>query len=86
MAREYSKHQQKLIRDFYRNREAIDTQRLQEIVTEIYLAGDGKKAGRLWKRAADILGRAPGADKAAIERLVAERDVETLARIAGERF
>ncbi len=35
VAREYSKHQQNLIRNFYKHRDGIDTQRLQEIVTDI---------------------------------------------------
>ena len=86
MAREYSKHQQSLIRNFYRNRDAIDAQRLQEIVTEIYLAGQGKKADKLWKRAADILGRTPGLDTAETAQLIVSRDLETLAKIAGARF
>ena len=86
MAKHYSKHQQSLIRNFYKNRDAIDAQRLQEIVTEIYLAGQGKKADRLWKRAADILGRAPNADAKQIAGLVEARDLETLAQIAGKSF
>lgn len=86
MAREYSKHQQSLIRNFYRNRDAIDTQRLQEIVTDIYLAGAGKKADRLWKKAGDILLRAAGEDMSEAERIVADRDLEALARVAGARF
>ena len=86
MAKNYSKHQQSLIRNFYKNRDAIEAQRLQEIVTDIYLAGEGKKADRLWKRAADILGRAPNADPKQIAGLVDARDIETLAHIAGSRF
>ncbi len=86
MARDYSKHQQSLIRNFYKNRGAIDTQRLQEIVTEIYLAGQGKKADKLWKRAAQILGRTPGLDETATAQLIDNRDLETLAKIAGSRF
>ena len=86
MSRDYSHHQQGLIRNFYRNREAIDAQRLQEIVTDIYLAGTGKKADRLWQRVKDILGRVPNADADALDALVAARDIEALARIAGARF
>ena len=86
VAREYSKHQQSLIRNFYRNRDAIDAQRLQEIVTDIYLADSGKKADSLWKRAVKILERAPNAKPDEIARLVEARDVETLAAIAGARF
>ena len=86
MARDYSKHQQSLIRNFYKNRDAIDAQRLQEIVTEIYLAGQGKKADKLWKRVADILGRTSGLDETATAQLIDDRDLETLAKIAGARF
>jgi hypothetical protein len=86
VAKEHTRHQQSLIRSFYKNRDAIDTQRLQEIVTEIFLAGKGKKADRLWKRAGEILERAPGARKAEVARLVDARDLEALAQIAGARF
>jgi hypothetical protein len=86
VARDYSKHQQSLIRNFYKNRDAIDAQRLQEIVTEIYLAGKGKKADKLWKRTAQILGRTPGLDEAATAQLIDNRDLETLAKIASARF
>ncbi|MCZ6787912.1 MAG: hypothetical protein O7E54_12200 [Planctomycetota bacterium] len=86
MARDYSKHQQSLIRNFYKNRDAIDAQRLQEIVTEIYLAGQGKKADKLWKRVADILGRTSGLDETATAQLIDDRDLETLAKIASARF
>ena len=81
--RQYSRYQRKVIQRYYENREQIDTQRLQEIVTEIYLAGSGKKADRLWERAADILGRAEGLDGAEVARVLADRDVEGLAQLAG---
>ena len=48
MAKQHSKHQQKIIRNYYANREAIAIQRLQELVTELYLA-TGKKRERQWK-------------------------------------
>jgi len=84
--RHYTGYQKKLIKRFYDNRESIETQRLQEIVTAIYLAGTGSKADRLWERAAGILGRAEGLDPATIERILAARDVEGLARLATEKF
>lgn len=86
MAREYSRHQRKVIRDFYRNRDAIETQRLQELVTEMYLATTPKKAERLWERARAILERIEGLKPDEIERVVGEHDVEALARIATARF
>lgn len=86
VAREYSKHQQNLIRNFYKHRDRIDAQRLQEIVTDIYLAGQGRKAESLWKRAAAILERTPGLDRAEVARLIDGRDVEALARLANAQF
>ena len=38
---ERSKHQQKIIKNYYQNREAISLQRLSELVSELYLA-EGK--------------------------------------------
>ena len=45
---ERSKYQQKIIKNYYENRSAISMQRLQELVTELYLA-EGKKRERQWK-------------------------------------
>jgi hypothetical protein len=86
MAKDYSPHQQRIIRNYYRNREAIETQRLQELVTEIYLAGAGRKADRLWERVAALLERAEGLDAEIAGRIVSGRDVEALAELAGSRF
>ena len=44
----HSKFQQRVIKDYYKNRGAIALQRLQEQVTELYLA-EGKKRERVWK-------------------------------------
>lgn len=41
-------HQQKIIKNYYENREAISLQRLSELVTELYLA-EGKARQRQWK-------------------------------------
>ena len=48
MAKNYSKHQQKIIKNYYDNREAISLQRLSELVTELYIA-EGKGRERQWK-------------------------------------
>ena len=45
---DYSKHQQKIIKNYYDNREAISLQRLSELVTELYLA-EGKARQKHWK-------------------------------------
>lgn len=43
-----SKFQQKVIKNYYENREAIALQRVQELVTELYLT-EGKKREKHWK-------------------------------------
>ena len=58
MNQKYTKHQQKIIKNYYENRDAISLQRLSELVTELYLA-EGKGRERQWKfivRALEKLG------------------------------
>jgi len=86
MAREYTRFQRGVIRRWYENRGAIEVQRLQELVTDIYLATSATKRARLWERARAILERIPDVDPAAIDALVAANDVETLADLASARF
>jgi len=54
MAKERSKYQQKVIRDYYNNRDAISLQRLGELVTDLYLA-EGKGRAAKWKQAASAM-------------------------------
>ena len=48
MDQKFTKHQQKIIRNYYDNRDSISLQRLSELVTELYLA-EGKGRERQWK-------------------------------------
>lgn len=43
----YTAHQQKIIKRFYENRDSIALQRAQELVTELYLT-EGKKREKVW--------------------------------------
>jgi hypothetical protein len=52
----YSEHQKKIIKRYYDNRGDIDSLRLSEIATDLYLAAE-KKKDRLWKQAAEIMTR-----------------------------
>jgi len=45
---EKSKYQQRIIKNYYENMEAISLQKLSEQVTELYLA-EGKAKARIWK-------------------------------------
>ena len=53
---EYSKYQQKVIKRYYENRDSIALQRVQELVTELYLA-TGKKRAKHWDSLALHLGK-----------------------------
>ncbi len=46
---EHSKYQQKIIKNYYDNRESIALQRVQELVTELYLS-EGKKREKYWSQ------------------------------------
>ncbi len=83
---DYTPYQRKVIQNYYRNRDDIETQRLLELVTEIALATTEKKKVRLWERAAAILERTPDLEPDDAARIVANRDVEELAKIAEARF
>ncbi len=54
--RDYTPYQQKLIRRYYDNRDAMDEQRLSELVANLYLA-EGKKRAKLWESARELMGR-----------------------------
>jgi hypothetical protein len=53
---EYTKFQQKVIRNYYDNRDGIALQRVQELVTELYLS-EGKKRVKHWDSLALHLGK-----------------------------
>jgi len=82
--REYSKTQRKIIDRYYQHEDTIVAQRLGEIVSELFLAvGADKKTDQLWARAEKALARS-GLNKAKIDKVLRERDLEGLGRLAGE--
>ncbi len=76
---ERSRHQQKIIKNYYDNRESIALQRLQELVTELYLADAAKKRERLWKTVATHLEKL-GVKPEQITHLVSQDNPELLAK------
>jgi hypothetical protein len=53
---DFSKFQQKVIKRYYDNRDDIALQRVQELVTELYLS-EGKKRTKHWESVALHLGK-----------------------------
>jgi hypothetical protein len=74
-----SNYQDRVIRNYYQNREAIAVQRLQELITELYLS-EGKKRERHWKTIATHLA-ALGIKPAQIEHLVKADNPELVANL-----
>ena len=78
MARNRTAYQQQVIRNYYRNRDTIATQRLSELITDLYLA-EGKARERLWGRVAAALEKLE-VPKAQIDHLVESNDPALVAR------
>lgn len=79
---DFSAHQQKIIKRYYQNIDAISLQKLSETVTELYLA-EGKKRERLWKNAAVAMEKM-GIQPARIESIVKSNKPELLAQLVQE--
>lgn len=82
MDKKFTKHQQKLIKNYYENREAISMQRLSELVTELYLA-EGKGREKQWKYIIGALQKL-GLSEARIEHLRKKDDPRLLAQLVEE--
>lgn len=76
---ERSNYQQKIIKNYYQNREAISLQRVQELVTELYLA-EGKKRAKLWNSLPGHLEKL-GVKQPEIDQLVAKENPEAVAKL-----
>ncbi len=81
MAR-HSAYQQNIIKNYYKNRDAISLQRLQEMVTDLYLA-EGKKRAQQWKRLVGHLEKL-GLKPDRIRYLVEKDDPALIAKLVEE--
>lgn len=79
---DYSPYQQKIIKRYYRNYDALKVQRLAELVTELYLA-EGKKRDRLWTQVGESLTKLEF-PASRIEHLLLKRDPALLAGVLNE--
>ena len=76
---ERSRHQVRIIGRYYENLDQIKLGKLQEIVTELFLAETQRKKDQLWKRAAKALAvlKIP---QSIADHVIGSRDPELLAR------
>ena len=76
---QFSRHQQKIIKNYYENRDAIGLQKAQEAVTELYLS-EGKKRAQVWKRLVSHLEKM-GVPAKQIKHLQEKDDPELVANL-----
>ena len=76
--REYTRHQKKIINNYYRHRDTMALQKLQEFVTDLYLAESEKKKNALWKRIEKAIEHFDISDELR-EHILTSRDPEVLA-------
>lgn len=82
-SRDFSRHQQSIVNRYYKNLDGIVANRLQEAVTELYLADSDSKKAKLWKKVKTQLDKTPAApDKVA--QIVEAGDIEQLAKLVGD--
>ncbi len=79
---DYSPYQQKIIKRYYENFDAIKHQRLAELVTELYLA-EGKKKDRYWKQVQEIL-ESLELPKSRLDHILEKRDPALLTSVLEE--
>ena len=77
--KEYSSYQKKVISNYYQHLDTILLTRLQELVTELYLADSAKKRQKLWERVAAALEKLKIPKKIA-NHILDKQDAEILAQ------
>ncbi|VTS05671.1 hypothetical protein [Tuwongella immobilis] len=79
---DFSPHQQRIIKRYYAADGGVQLQRLQELVTELYLA-EGAKRKKLWQTAAAAMKRL-GLPDSRINHLLEKDSPELLAKVVKE--
>ena len=81
--RDLSRHQQSIVKRYYKNLDTIVTTRLQEAVTALYLAESDRKRASLWKKVKTQLDKTP-ADPDLVQQIVEGGDTERLAKLVND--
>jgi intergrase/recombinase len=76
---EYSDYQKKVITKYYNHLDILMLQKLQELVSELYLADTEAKQKRLWERVHKAMVNLKVPPEI-MEHIMGKRDVEILAR------
>lgn len=79
---DYSPHQQKIIKRYYNNQDAIQSQRLAELVGELFLS-KGKKRANVWDRIVSAMQKL-GVAQVRIDHLREKDDPALVAQVVKE--
>ena len=77
--KEHTNYQKKVISRYYENLDSIMLGKLQELVTELYLADSQKKSDRLWERAYKAMVKIK-VKPAVVDHIMKTRSVEVFAK------
>lgn len=80
-----SQYQKGVIKRYYEHKEDIASQKLGEIVSDLYLAKNATNVKLLWSSAETALLNM-GVDKKKFEKIVKDRDLQALAKLVNELF
>lgn len=75
-----SRHQEKIVKRYYEHRDTIALSKLQEVVSELYLAESPAKTKKLWASAEKALKNA-GASPDEVAKVLEEQDPAKLASL-----
>lgn len=81
--RDLTSGQRKIVNRYYEHLDTIVATRLQELVTDLYLAETDAKQARLWTRVKQQLAKTP-ADPDRCAAIIEARDTEALATLVGK--
>jgi hypothetical protein len=76
---EYTNYQRGIINRYYNQLDTIALTKLQELVTELYLADSDKKREKLWQRVQQAMTKLK-IPPAIADHIMAKKDVEILAK------
>lgn len=77
-----TQHQRGIVKRYYASLDSITSQKLQELVSDLYLAAPEERE-KLWKRVSAALAKTAARDSR-VQRVLDSRDVQALARLVGE--
>jgi len=80
-----STYREKMIRNYYDNRDDLMIQSLSEVVSELYLASNDRARANLWRRAETAM-RNLKVTEPEIARILQNHDLAALAKLVSREF